>query len=57
MILDTNAVSSLLAGRNQQLNALLESADQHHLPLAVIAEYQYGLLALHQSPSPGIIIS
>jgi predicted nucleic acid-binding protein len=47
VILDTNAVSSLLAGGNQQLNALLESANQHHLPLAVIAEYQYGLLALH----------
>ena len=47
MILDTNAVSSLLAGRNEQLNTLLKSADRHHLPLAVIAEYQYGLLALH----------
>lgn len=48
MILDTNAVSSLLAGRNEQLNAVLESADQHQLPLAVVAEYQYGLLALQK---------
>jgi predicted nucleic acid-binding protein len=47
VILDTNAVSSLLGGRNDQLNSLLDSADHHHLPLAVIAEYQYGLLALH----------
>ena len=48
MILDTNAVSSLLAGGNQDLNAVLKSANRHHLPLAVIAEYQYGLLALHR---------
>lgn len=48
MILDTNAVSSLLAGRNEQLNAVLESADQHQLPLPVVAEYQYGLLALQR---------
>jgi predicted nucleic acid-binding protein len=48
VILDTNAVSSLLAGRNEQLSAVLESADQHQLPLAVVAEYQYGLLALQK---------
>jgi tRNA(fMet)-specific endonuclease VapC len=46
MILDTNAVSALLTGNDERLNACLEPADQHHLPLLVIAEYEYGLLAL-----------
>ena len=46
MILDTNAVSSLLAGGDHHLNAILKSSVRQHLPLAVIAEYQYGLLAL-----------
>jgi tRNA(fMet)-specific endonuclease VapC len=48
VILDTNAVSSLLAGGNQDLNSILQSARRHHLPLAVIAEYQYGLLSLRR---------
>ena len=48
MILDTNAVSSLLGGDNEHLNALLKSAVRHHLPLTVVAEYQYGLLALRR---------
>ncbi|QDT76063.1 PIN domain-containing protein [Lacipirellula limnantheis] len=46
MILDTNAVSALLAGQNGSLHRILDGADQHHLPLPVIAEYQYGLLRL-----------
>lgn len=43
MILDTNAVSDLLDG-NAQLAARLGRED-HHLPLVVIGEYQYGLQA------------
>ena len=46
MILDTNAVSAVLAGRDEALHRILDGADQHHLPLHVIAEYQYGLLRL-----------
>jgi len=44
LILDTNAVSALLAGRNEALQRVLDAADRHHLPLVVIAEFQYGLL-------------
>lgn len=47
MILDTNAVSSLLAG-NPDLGTVLAKANRHHLPLPVIAEYQFGLLALRK---------
>lgn len=43
MILDTNAVSAILAG-DQQLASILDNTDHHHLPLMVIGEYQYGLL-------------
>ena len=43
MILDTNAVSAILAG-DQRLANVLKIADHHHLPLMVIGEYQYGLL-------------
>lgn len=46
MILDTNAVSALLAGRSESLHHLLDAADRHHLPLPVVAEYQFGLLQL-----------
>jgi predicted nucleic acid-binding protein len=44
VILDTNAVSALLAG-DKQLGRKLSTADHHHLPLIVIGEYLYGLLA------------
>ena len=44
MILDTNAVSALLSGE-RRIGEVLADADRHHLPLNVIAEYQFGLLA------------
>lgn len=44
MILDTNAVSALFAG-DRRLAAVLKASDYHHLPLIVIGEYQFGLLA------------
>ena len=43
MILDTNAVSALLAG-DEALGRLLDQADYQHLPVVVIGEYRYGLL-------------
>jgi predicted nucleic acid-binding protein len=44
VILDTNAVSALLSG-DEGLGRLLASAERHHLPIQVIGEYQFGLLA------------
>ena len=44
MILDTNAVSALLSG-DRRLARKLDSSDHHHLPLIVIGEYQFGMLA------------
>ena len=44
MILDTNAVSDLLAG-NPRLERLLSDATRHHLPVIVLGEYRYGILA------------
>ena len=44
MILDTNAVSDLLAG-NPGLKTLLEHSEKHHLPVIVIGEYRFGLMA------------
>jgi tRNA(fMet)-specific endonuclease VapC len=44
VILDTNAVSALIDGE-AAIGEILSVADQHHLPLVVIAEYQFGLLA------------
>jgi len=43
MILDTNAVSDLLAG-SPALAAVLAESDRHHLPVIVLGEYRYGLL-------------
>jgi predicted nucleic acid-binding protein len=43
VILDTNAVSALLAG-DSNLARVLEPSDYHHLPLIVIGEYQFGFL-------------
>jgi tRNA(fMet)-specific endonuclease VapC len=42
LILDTNAVSALLTGE-AALGRLLSPSERPHLPLGVIAEYQYGL--------------
>jgi tRNA(fMet)-specific endonuclease VapC len=44
MILDINAVSALLAG-DTALAQVLAPSDRHHLPLFVLAEYRYGLMA------------
>jgi len=43
VILDTSAVSALLAG-DRALANVLEPDDHHHLPLPVVGEYQFGLL-------------
>ena len=43
MILDTNAVSDLLAG-NPDLENLLVHSEKHHLPIIVIGEYRFGLM-------------
>ncbi len=47
MILDTNAVSALLAGDND-LGRILAGAERHQLPLPVIAEYRFGLLSVRR---------
>jgi len=43
VILDTNAVSALLAG-DAVLGDVLGEEERHHLPVIVIGEYYYGLL-------------
>jgi tRNA(fMet)-specific endonuclease VapC len=43
VILDTNAVSAILAA-DPLIDTLLGPSIQHHLPVVVIAEYQYGML-------------
>jgi tRNA(fMet)-specific endonuclease VapC len=43
VILDTNAVSALLAG-DVRLAQLLDGVVRHHLPAIVLGEYRYGLL-------------
>jgi len=45
MILDTNAVSALLGGA-QDLVQVLGNARPYHIPLPVIGEYRFGLLAM-----------
>lgn len=45
MILDTNAVSALLTG-HQAIGRIVDAANGLHLPLPVVAEYQFGLLGL-----------
>lgn len=42
MILDTNAVSGILAG-DPGLDDLLAEFDRHHLPTLVVGECRYGL--------------
>src|SRR5262245_18179578 len=43
VILDTNAVSALLAG-DPDLGRLLAESPRHHLPVIVLGEYRFGLL-------------
>lgn len=42
MILDTNAVSALLAG-DTELAEVLQGSTRHQLPSIVLGEYRYGL--------------
>jgi tRNA(fMet)-specific endonuclease VapC len=42
LILDTNALSALLAG-DADLAGILEPSAVHHLPVIVIGEYRYGV--------------
>jgi tRNA(fMet)-specific endonuclease VapC len=44
VVLDTNAISDLLAG-NPRLERLLSGDTRHHLPTIVLGEYRYGILA------------
>ncbi|MDZ4814655.1 MAG: type II toxin-antitoxin system VapC family toxin [Verrucomicrobiota bacterium] len=44
MILDTNAISALLAG-DTDLAEVLDVESRHHLPVIVLGEYRYGLLS------------
>lgn len=43
LILDTNAVSALLAG-DDSIAEVLAGEEHHHLPAVVIGEYRYGLV-------------
>ncbi len=43
MILDTNAVSAILAG-DAAIAKVLEGEARHHLPAIVLGEYRFGLL-------------
>ena len=43
MILDTNAVSAILAG-DTLIRAKLPPGERQHLPVIVIGEYQFGML-------------
>ena len=47
MILDTNALSDLLAG-NPALAKILGDTERSHLPSIVLGEYRFGLEASHQ---------
>jgi predicted nucleic acid-binding protein len=50
VILDTNAVSALLAGE-PALGDVLAAQERHQLPVVVIGEYRYGLLrSRHREP-------
>jgi tRNA(fMet)-specific endonuclease VapC len=43
VILDTNAVSAILAG-DKRIQTFLPPGERQHLPVVVIAEYQFGML-------------
>jgi len=49
LILDTNAVSALLAG-DESLARVLGAEPRHQLPVIVIGEYRFGLLRSTQRP-------
>jgi predicted nucleic acid-binding protein len=55
LILDTNAVSALLAG-DPALASLLAEAERHHLPAIVLGEYRYGLLRARDSGRLGRLL-
>lgn len=55
MILDTNAVSALLAG-DAALEPLLAREPRHHLPVIVLGEYRYGLLRSRHRKSLGRLL-
>jgi tRNA(fMet)-specific endonuclease VapC len=42
LILDTNAISALLAG-DSSIAEILAQEEHHHLPVIAIGEYRYGL--------------
>jgi predicted nucleic acid-binding protein len=44
VILDTNAVSAILAG-DTRIQAKLPPGERQHLPILVIGEYQFGILS------------
>ena len=50
MILDTNAISDLLAG-NSALSRILATSVRHHLPVIVLGEYRYGIIGSQQKKS------
>jgi len=56
MILDTSAVSSLLAG-DPALGDLLAMRSRHHLPAIVIGEYRFGLLRSHHRERLGLLFA
>ncbi len=56
MILDTNAVSSLLAG-DPALGDLLAASPRHHLPVLVIGEYLFGLARSHHRERLGLLFA
>lgn len=55
MILDTNAVSALLAGSGD-LEPTLAPTERHHLPVIVIGEYRYGLQRSHRQDTLGALL-
>lgn len=55
MILDTNAVSALLAGDPALADCLAE-ASRHHLPVVVIGEYRYGLMRSRHRRSLSLLL-
>lgn len=55
MILDTNAVSALLAG-DSGLAEVLGPTARHHLPVVVLGEYRFGLLRSARRESLGALL-